>query len=80
MVPTFNNAANNRHISNIKSIIMQNYRNYHIVVIDDASTDRSGEEILNYLQTQNKIKSVNFTFTNNSENQGSLHNIRTAAF
>jgi glycosyltransferase involved in cell wall biosynthesis len=43
VVPTFNNIANNRHISNIKTIIMQNYQNYHVVVIDDASTDGTGD-------------------------------------
>jgi glycosyltransferase involved in cell wall biosynthesis len=42
VVPTYNNADNNRHISNIRSIAMQNYLNYRIIVIDDASTDNTG--------------------------------------
>jgi glycosyltransferase involved in cell wall biosynthesis len=80
VVPTYNNADNNRHISNIRSIVMQNYHNYRIVVINDASTDQSAQEILSYLQMQSKVKSSNFIFTNNSENQGSSRNIRRAAF
>jgi cellulose synthase/poly-beta-1,6-N-acetylglucosamine synthase-like glycosyltransferase len=42
VVPTYNNAANNRYFNNIKSIVMQDYTNFHIVVIDDASTDNTG--------------------------------------
>ena len=29
----------------MRSIVMQEYKNYHIVFIDDASTDGTGEEI-----------------------------------
>lgn len=42
MVPTYNNAKNGRFLNNIRSIVMQNYTNYHLVVIDDASTDDTG--------------------------------------
>lgn len=37
------------------SIVMQNYSNYHIVVIDDGSTDETGEHITNFLLKQTKI-------------------------
>lgn len=39
VVPTFNNKDNERYIKNIKSIVMQEYLNFHIIIIDDASTD-----------------------------------------
>lgn len=39
VVPTFNNKENQRALRNIRSIVMQNYSNFHIVVIDDGSTD-----------------------------------------
>ena len=46
VIPTHNNAAGQRHLRNIKSIVSQNYTNYHIVVFDDASTDGTGKDIL----------------------------------
>jgi glycosyltransferase involved in cell wall biosynthesis len=49
VVPTFNNLPDNRHIANIQSILAQNYHNYHVVVIDDASTDGTGQQIKDYL-------------------------------
>jgi N-acetylmuramoyl-L-alanine amidase CwlA len=35
---------------------------------------------LKYLQNQNKIKSSNYVFIHNTENQGSSANLRKAAF
>lgn len=37
---------------NIQSIVMQNYSNYHVVVIDDASDDGTGDLISEYLDKQ----------------------------
>ena len=45
MVPTYNNVAELRYISNLNSIFQQNYKNYHIVLIDDASIDGTGSKI-----------------------------------
>jgi glycosyltransferase involved in cell wall biosynthesis len=79
VVPTFNNAQNNRHISNIQSIVMQNYRNYRIVVIDDASTDSTAKEVREYLQMQTKVKPDSYSVIENRQNQGSSSNMRHAA-
>lgn len=35
---------------------MQDYHNYHIVVIDDASTDGTGVEIFNFLEKESNIE------------------------
>jgi glycosyltransferase involved in cell wall biosynthesis len=35
---------------------MQDYTNYKVIVIDDASTDGTGDAILKVLQSQNKMK------------------------
>jgi glycosyltransferase involved in cell wall biosynthesis len=80
VVPTFNNVENKRHISNIQTIVMQNYQNYRIIVIDDASTDSTGQQIKDYLDRQTKVKATDFTVVINSQNHGSAKNIRRAAF
>ena len=50
VVPTFNNSHGNRWLRNIKSVVQQNYTNFHISVIDDASEDATGGKILEFLQ------------------------------
>jgi glycosyltransferase involved in cell wall biosynthesis len=42
IVPTRNNAFQNRYIYNIQSILNQNYSNYLIVIVDDSSDDQTG--------------------------------------
>ena len=42
VVPTYNNNKQHMHINNMRSILMQDYNNFKIVFIDDASTDGTG--------------------------------------
>ena len=49
VVPTYNNKRDDRHLSNIRSIMRQEYDNYRVVVIDDASTDGTGYAVEEYL-------------------------------
>lgn len=37
VIPSYNNVKNNRYIHNLNSILQQDYSNYRIVFIDDAS-------------------------------------------
>jgi glycosyltransferase involved in cell wall biosynthesis len=66
VVPSFNNAANNRHINNMNSIIMQEYSNYHVVFIDDASTDSTYNDINLLLARQQKLPSSQYTIIRNT--------------
>lgn len=58
---------------------MQNYSNYHIVVIDDASTDQTGELILKFLREQNKVGEDRYDVIRNSQQMRAMANIRFAA-
>lgn len=40
-VLSHNNIQNNRYLKAIESIVHQKYKNYHIVFIDDASSDEN---------------------------------------
>ena len=37
VVPSYKNVANSRYVHNMNSIIQQDYQNYRIIFIDDAS-------------------------------------------
>lgn len=50
VVPTYNNAKDSRHYHNMDSILQQNYSNYHIVFIDDASNDTTGIDMKKYFE------------------------------
>lgn len=50
IVPTHNNAKNFRYEYNLQSIIHQNYKNFKLVVIDDASDDGTGDLITIFLR------------------------------
>jgi glycosyltransferase involved in cell wall biosynthesis len=58
---------------------MQNYTNYHIVLIDDASTDGTGKQIETYLANQTKINSSQYTIIINKEQKRAMPNLRNAA-
>lgn len=42
MVPGYNNNDKFRIEYNLNSIFAQNYTNYKVVIVNDASTDKSG--------------------------------------
>lgn len=79
VVPTFNNAKNNRYLNNIRSIIMQEYGNFHIVVIDDGSSDNTGSLIDNFMNTQTKVPKEKYMLITNSVQKKAMPNLRRAA-
>ena len=50
VVPSFNNNARFRIESNLNSLFTQNYTNYKVVVINDASMDGSDEIYRNFFR------------------------------
>ena len=45
MIPTFKNMRGFKYFFNIRSIFMQNYENYHAIIIDDFSNDGTATDI-----------------------------------
>ncbi len=78
MVPSYNNAAENRHFNNMDSILQQNYSNYHIVFIDDHSSDSTLEDMKAYFQAK-ALENTKLTFVANEQRKMALANIRTAS-
>lgn len=58
---------------------MQDYQNYHIVVIDDASTDGSGAAILKFLEKESNIERERYQVAFNQERKMAMFNLRKAA-
>ena len=50
----------------IESVLKQQYRNWELLIIDDASTDKSRNICEKYVQTDNRI----YLLKNESENHG----------
>jgi glycosyltransferase involved in cell wall biosynthesis len=80
VVPSFNNTEGNRHFKNMRSILMQEYKNYHIVFIDDASTDGAGVQIEAMLRNQTILPSYRYVIVKNAEQRRAMPNLRMAAF
>lgn len=53
---------------------MQDYQNYHVVYIDDASPDKTGEHVLNYVK-EKQIPEDKIQVIINDVNRKALYNI-----
>lgn len=74
IVPSYNNK--DWYKKNIDSIMMQDYKNYHVVYIDDCSSDGTGELVDQYVK--NSVFKKKFTIIKNQQNQGALANYYNA--
>ena len=78
IVPGYNNNAKFRIEANLNSVFMQNYSNYRLVLIDDASTDGSGEVYRNYFRFH-AIDKQRYTYIENARRATVLENIYFAS-
>ena len=53
-LPSFNNAKNKLYLRNLDSVFQQDYQNYHVVYVNDASKDGTGEYVKDYME-ENEI-------------------------
>ena len=79
VIPTYNNQASDRYLRNLKSILMQNYTNYHIIVFNDGSTDNTGKLIEDYLKDQSRLPSSKYQIIHNPQQLYAMANLRDAA-
>ena len=49
-IPSFNNVQGDRYLRNLKSIFRQKYKNYRIVYVDDASPDKTGDRVMDFVK------------------------------
>jgi hypothetical protein len=75
IIPSYNNAP--YYLDNIESVLKQNYTNYHIIYIDDASPDGTGSLMEKYIAA-NKLQD-RITLIKNDYNRKALANVYRAA-
>lgn len=74
IIPSYNNSR--WYKQNIDSVIHQNYSNYHIIYIDDCSTDNTYQLVKEYVAQQHCEHKV--TLISNAERHGALANLYIA--
>ncbi len=75
IIPSYNNALS--YVQNLTSVLTQEYDHSHIIYIDDASTDNTGNLVAQFIadnQLENKI-----TLIQNTYNRKALANMYRAA-
>lgn len=77
VVPSYQNVKSEIYVRNLNSIFMQNYSNYHVVYIDDASPDKTGEHVAKYVADR-EIPHEKIKILTNKENRKPLFNIHNA--
>lgn len=74
VVPSYNNST--WYIRNLDSICMQNYPYYHVLYVDDCSTDGTTDLVETYIQKRNLSDKI--TLIKNPVRSGMLYNLYTA--
>lgn len=74
IIPSYNNSR--WYKQNIDSVLVQKYDHYHVIYIDDCSSDGTGELVQNYVQACGL--SDRFTIINNTKRRGALANLYDA--
>ena len=70
VVPSYNNEK--WCLKNLDSLRNQKYENFHVIYINDNSTDKTGEMVQRYIKEHRLEKK--FTLINNAERLGALEN------
>ena len=79
IAPGFNNNARFRVENNLNSIFRQNYTNYFVVLINDASNDGSDELFRKYLH-HHEIDPSKYVYIENKHRKTGLENLVHAIY
>ncbi len=71
IIPSYNNIK--WYKKNLDSIVSQNHNNFHVIYIDDCSTDGTGDKVKQYI-TKHNLKN-RITFIQNKQRHGALANL-----
>jgi glycosyltransferase involved in cell wall biosynthesis len=71
LIPSYNNER--FFEDNLTSVINQKYKNFRVVYTNDASTDKTGELVIDFMEKNFDID--RFTYMENKMNMGALYNI-----
>lgn len=74
VIPSYNNK--NWYVRNLNSVFSQNYNNYRVIYVDDASPDGTGELVKAFVQENNQQQKI--TLIQNTKRQGALSNLHKA--
>lgn len=74
-----NNIEHGRYWKVVDSVLQQEYSNYHIVFIDDKSTDSTLDETMRYFRSQ-QFPSNRIAFVQNKKHMFATYNIINAAY
>jgi glycosyltransferase involved in cell wall biosynthesis len=78
-INSYNNVGNNRNIKLLKSVLRQNYKNYHIVFNDDHSTDGTMQQTIDFLKKAN-FPQERVTYVQNLRNNFAYYNCLNDAY
>ncbi len=76
VIPSYNNSR--WYEKNLGTLFAQNYLNYHVIYIDDCSTDNTYELVKNYIKKMGQEHRV--TLIHNSERKGAMQNLFDAIY
>ena len=71
IIPSYNNIS--WHVQNLDSIFSQDYNDFHVIYIDDCSTDGTGDAVAQYIHTNDVWNNV--TFIKSDKRRGALANL-----
>lgn len=78
VVPSYNNVAGGRYLRNLNSIFQQEYSNYRVIYLDDASDDGTGERVRQYAR-DHRIAAEKMKVIVNAQRLKAMPNIHRAA-
>ncbi len=80
VILSHNNIEHDRYKKIMDTVLMQLYKNYHIVFIDDCSSDENFEASKDYLLNELKFPEERTAFIRNERRMFATYNIKNAAF